>query len=180
MGSFKEIARSHLAQGRISGVDAMFYFWILLPLRLGLVSTAPQTATVIGDDLAARNVDLDDFDAAEDFDTPYVPAEDFGSLISETEEAKPTAPNSDARVTDTATFPTQNSNSEYVNETRTILLADNETIITLNMAVKNRTPMVGQVSNIIENPAVIEKVINAVAFNLEVADSKEREAIENS
>ena len=86
----------------------MFYFLILLPLRLGLVSTAPPMAAV-GD----PNIDTEAFTASEDSDgsLAYIPADDFGSSIIETEKSKPLAPHSDAQGYAHAPYVTQNSNA---------------------------------------------------------------------
>merc|ERR1712212_319160 len=68
----------------------------------------------------------------------------------------------------------------YHNETKSILLPDNETIVTMNIAVKNQSPVMGTVSNVIQSPAVVDQMVSAVSKALEVEDAKEMLAIEHS
>merc|ERR1712002_308189 len=69
---------------------------------------------------------------------------------------------------------------EYQNETRTIVLPDNETIINMNIAARNKSPVMNTVSNIIQSPAVVDQMVSAVSKALEVEDSKELAAIQQS
>jgi len=68
----------------------------------------------------------------------------------------------------------------YENETTSILLPDNETIVQMNIAVKNHNPVMGHVSDIIQSPAVLDQLVATLAKTLEVHDKKEAMAIEQS
>jgi len=60
----------------------------------------------------------------------------------------------------------------YENETTSILLPDNETIVQMNIAVKNHNPVMGHVSDIIQSPAVLDQLVATLAKTLEVHDKK--------